>query len=191
MAYVFGYGSLVNCNTHGYRAISTCRLAGWRRQWCHWIDRPDRRAVSLTIVPMRGGFVDGIIALPATEQWGELDEREAGYSRVSVRDAIGECKPVTAGVVTYQSQSHKEGSADYPIFQSYLDTVLEGFFQQFGEAGVDGFIETTDGWATPILRDRAAPRYPRACSLTDEQAARFDRALEKKRVRYLEIEAFE
>jgi len=186
VAYVFGYGSLVNCDTHTFRAVSTARLDGWRRQWCHWIDRPERRAVSLTIVPVKGAYVDGLIAMPAPEQWPDLDAREAGYFQVPVNPSFSSDPPVPASVVTYQSETHKAGSASHPIYQSYLDTVLLGFAARFGDTGIETFIDTTDGWETPILRDRAAPRYPRALALSAAQIERIDTALAKRNVTYLE-----
>jgi len=44
---------------------------------------------------------------------------------------------------------------------SYLDVVVQGYEQVFGEAGVAAFFASTDGWDAPILNDRDAPQYPR------------------------------
>ena len=48
---------------------------------------------------------------------------------------------------------------------SYLDVVLQGFFQIYGETGLKHFFETTDGWDRPIQNDRATPIYPRSREL--------------------------
>ena len=47
-AYFFGYGSLVNRNTHGYAPCHTARATGWRRTWARMADRP---LAILTVVP--------------------------------------------------------------------------------------------------------------------------------------------
>ena len=38
-------------------------------------------------------------------------------------------------------------------------------------------MATTDGWHVPVLDDRAAPRYPRAQTLTDRERILVDDAL--------------
>ena len=48
------------------------------------------------------------------------------------------------------------------VMVSSVAVVVQGFSAEFGQAGVARFFASTDGWDTPILNDRAAPRYPRA-----------------------------
>ncbi len=52
--------------------------------------------------------------------------------------------------------------ATHPVLLSYIDVVVQGFLWEFGEAGVERFFDSTDGWAAPILNDRAEPVYLRA-----------------------------
>jgi hypothetical protein len=52
--------------------------------------------------------------------------------------------------------------------------VVQGFLHEFGEAGVAAFFDTTDGWDTPVLNDRAAPRYPRHKVLSAAETALVD-----------------
>ena len=59
-AYFFGYGSLVNRNTHGYAPCHTARATGWRRTWARMADRP---LAILTVVPDPDSEIDGLIAL--------------------------------------------------------------------------------------------------------------------------------
>ena len=66
---------------------------------------------------------------------------------------------------------------DHPILLSYLDVVLQGYLHVFGEAGVQHFMETTDGWDTDVLNDRANPIYPRAQSLSADEIALVDACL--------------
>jgi hypothetical protein len=53
------------------------------------------------------------------------------------------------------------GNGGAPVTLSYLDVVIEGFWTEFGPAGVARFFESTTGWAA-VLDDRSAPSYPRA-----------------------------
>ena len=64
-----------------------------------------------------------------------------------------------------------------PILLSYLDVVIQGFHEHFGEEGVSNFFATTDNWEHPILDDRDAPQYPRATTLTDFERALVDKGL--------------
>ena len=68
-----------------------------------------------------------------------------------------------------------EGS--HPILLSYLDTVVQGFLREFGEAGAARFFETTRGWGAGIQDDRDAPLYPRAQPTTLRERAIVDAAL--------------
>ena len=52
---------------------------------------------------------------------------------------------------------------------SYLDVVVQGYLRTFGPDGALRFFETTDGWGSPILNDRAAPRYPRHQQLDPDE----------------------
>ena len=52
---------------------------------------------------------------------------------------------------------------------SYLDVVVQGYLRTFGPDGADRFFATTDGWDTPILNDRKAPRYSRHQQLSPDE----------------------
>ncbi|MEY8843070.1 gamma-glutamylcyclotransferase, partial [Cribrihabitans sp. XS_ASV171] len=66
-----------------------------------------------------------------------------------------------------------------PILLSYLDVVVQGYLRVFGVDGADRFFATTDGWESPILDDRAEPRYPRHRRLKDEERAFVDDRLSR------------
>ena len=55
--------------------------------------------------------------------------------------------------------------------------VVQGFLREYGIDGVQRFFDTTRGWDTPILNDRAAPKYPRAQELTAQETALVDQHL--------------
>lgn len=149
----FGYGSLVNARTHDNPIEAPATVAGFRRRWL----ASARRPVSfLSIVEDPGGWVDGVIARLASGDWAALDAREAAYDRLML-------PPPHEGVAIYRAAPEHvdpEGHGK-PILMSYLETVIGGFLDIFGEAGVERFFASTDGWETPVLDDRAAPLYPR------------------------------
>jgi hypothetical protein len=68
-------------------------------------------------------------------------------------------------------------AAPHPILLSYLDTVVQGYLREFGEAGAARFFETTTGWEAGIHDDRTDPVYPRAQDTTDRERALVDAAL--------------
>lgn len=166
----FGYGSLVNRRTHDYPEVTRLTVPGWRRAWRH---TGLRDVAFLTAVPDAGSEIDGLSAGVPGGDWAALDLREAAYIRT----------PLPDGPLIYHipDDLHAPASADHPILLSYLDVVVQGYLTEFGEDGVDRFFATTDGWHAPIRDDRAAPRYPRAQTLTDAERTLVDAHLDRVR----------
>lgn len=167
----FGYGSLVNRATHDYPGARAATLPGWRRVWVHTAARP---VAFLSAEPSPGTAIAGLVADVPGGDWAALDAREFAYAR----------HPVTAetvsGTLTVQVYAVPQGqspTADHPILLSYLDAVVQGFLREYGAEGAAGFFATTAGWQAPVLDDRAAPRYPRAQSLTASERATVDDGL--------------
>ena len=77
-AWFFGYGSLVNRDTHHFQGAQPAQLAGWRRVWRHTDLRP---VAFLTVVPDPNGVIDGLIAPVPEGDWAALDIREGAYVR--------------------------------------------------------------------------------------------------------------
>ena len=205
----FGYGSLVNRQTRPpTEAFEATSVAGWQRSWSHRVNNPEAASVelvcassttggldsvsaqsgpetpvgysTLTVVPAPGVQIDGVVVSINARDLPTLDEREKGYSRCTVQSVKS-----TDPVAMYVSQSEHVNtvSSAYPLVQSYVDCVLAGFLTVFGWEGVDRFIATTTGWATPILADRAAPLYPRAVSLEPDLEQLFDERIAAARTR--------
>lgn len=170
--YFFGYGSLVNTRSHSYPDPHPATLNGWRRAW---VATPRFGVVLLTGVPTPGHSIDGLIAAVPGADWAALDARESGYARVPAHGNIDHAHPATLEITVYvvQRKNMLERSSQM-ILLSYLDVVVQGFHEVFGEAGVQRFFETTDGWDTPILNDRVDPLYPRYQQLTRQQTALVD-----------------
>lgn len=156
----FGYGSLVNRQTHDYPGIARTTVRGWRRAWRA---TPINHVSFLTGEPCAESQIDGLSADVPLGDWRALDLRESGYLRT----------PLPEGPQIYHIPTDLHGPAGdvRPILLSYLDVVVQGFLREFGADGVTRFFDTTAGWDTPVRDDRAAPEYPRAQRLTPEETA--------------------
>ena len=131
-----------------------------------------RKATFLSIALAPDARIQGLTALVQGGDWQALDAREAGYERREAAHQITHdlAQQVPCAVYTIpQSKAAEERPSSAPILLSYLDVVLQGFMQIYGEAGARGFMDTTDHWTRPVLDDRAAPLYPRHQKLEDRQ----------------------
>lgn len=181
--FFFGYGSLVNRATHDYPDVAKARLRGWARTW----KRTRLRQVAfLTAVRAPGAEIDGVIAAVPDADWTALDAREYAYDRHEVTD-LDHGAPGQPSVSIYATkpEHHTDASEEHPILLSYLDTVIQGYLREFGEAGAAGFFDSTLGWDAPVLDDRAAPIYPRATEVSGDERAVVDAALAARGVRRL------
>ncbi|MCX7560345.1 gamma-glutamylcyclotransferase [Sulfitobacter sp. F26204] len=170
--YFFGYGSLVNRNTHAYPDSHPARLTGWRRAWVPSVafDR-----VFLSVIPDPDTTIEGLIAAVPGADWDALDARETGYVRLNSGDAIIHPLSPSPPIAHYAVPAQDHGvTRCNTIILSYLDVVVQGFLREYGEGGVQAFFDTTDGWDTPILNDRAAPQYPRHQTLSPAEIALVD-----------------
>lgn len=175
--YFFGYGSLVNTKSHTYPDARPATLNGWRRAW---VTTPRFGVVLLTGVPAPGHSIQGLIAAVPDADWEALDAREGGYARLPARHAVDHDHPHDPDIAVYAvaPENHLQRE-DHMILLSYLDVVVQGFEEIFGTAGVQAFFDTTDGWDTPVLDDRADPMYPRHQVLSAAQTALVDGHLDR------------
>jgi len=176
--FFFGYGSLVNRNTHTYDESRPARVKGWRRQWRH---TSLREVAYLTVHEAPGHEIDGLIAAVPHGDWQALDAREHAYDRLHLMgDHVDHDHPEDILVHMYKTSPGNDAhpSVRHPILQSYLDTVILGYINVFGEAGAHHFFETTDGWDSPVLDDRAEPIYPRFVTPSLKEKAFIDNHLD-------------
>lgn len=156
-------------------------LSGWVRQWMHCIETPHGKICALTVAPDAHGEVAGLVLFQSTAGLAELDQRESGYSRVRVPVLLEKPESTTAELecFTYVGDSahYKHGSDEYPIWRSYLDCILVGYFELGGRAGMENFIASTQGWDAPILDDCRMPLYPRAVALSSDLERMIDDTL--------------
>jgi hypothetical protein len=173
--YFFGYGSLVNRQTHAYPDARPAHVQGWRRAWQ---GTTVRELAFLTAVPDPAGEIVGLIAAVPGADWAALDVRESAYARHPVT-AMGHGLSAEPAVQIYAVEEVNKNAAQHPILLSYLDAVVQGYLHEYGEAGAQAFFDTTDGWHLPILNDRSAPIYPRAQVLTDAEQGVVDDNLDR------------
>ena len=174
----FGYGSLVNTATHIYPNAQKAMLSGWRRAW---VRNGGYDAILLTAVPADPSEkIQGLIAAVPNADWAALDARETGYRRIPSEGKVSHGGDPSTDIAHYAVVAEDMLTAgNQVILLSYLDVVIQGYLQQFGEDGVDAFFATTDGWDMPILNDRAAPRYPRSQILSASETALVDGHLDR------------
>jgi len=187
LVHYFGYGSLVNRATRpaGEDCVNAV-LSGWRRVWNHRVEgAASFRAgcTSLSIEPHPGEIAGVIVPLP-TRLLAELDAREAGYDRLALpaTDFViddGSMLGPDDTVFAYRSRqaNRRDPQPGYPVLQTYVDCVMAGYHQRFGEAGLQAFLDSTRGWEGLRRDDRASPDYPRAVPLAPERLAHFDAIL--------------
>ena len=167
----FGYGSLVNRTTHIYSDTAPATLRGWRR--C-WVATQGRETSYLSVRPAAGHEILGLIARVPGDDWAALDERETGYSRFDISHTVAHGKlDIPVQVYAVPEETHDPAQAG-GILLSYLDVVVQGFLTEFGRDGVTAFFDTTDGWDTPVLNDRADPIYPRHRQLSASETQLVD-----------------
>ncbi|MGP9790315.1 gamma-glutamylcyclotransferase [Roseinatronobacter sp. NSM] len=180
--YFFGYGSLVNRQTHDYTDAHRAAIRGWRREWrySHRLDK-----TFLSVVPDTDARIDGLIARVPRADWAALDLRETGYGRHMVPpDRLHHESPVTVAAQVYAVPLDASALPDvsHHIHLSYLDVVVAGFLAEFGTDGVTRFFATTTGWGA-VLNDRASPLYPRARPTTPALREMVDDSLSQLRVK--------
>lgn len=174
--FFFGYGSLVNRATHDFPQASPARITGWRRGW-RYTDL--REAAFLTAIVDPVTTIQGLIAHVPNNDWIALDEREKAYDRVAVTSAVDHPlrHDIDIAVYAVPTQRYSQPTTKHPILLSYLDVVIQGYLQEFGEDGAHQFFKTTDGWDIPVLNDRQSPRYSRHQILSDHETAFVDHHL--------------
>lgn len=179
----FGYGSLVNRDTRpdAENAVNAT-LKGWRRVWEHRVRSADeqRRCTSLSIEPA-DEQIDGVLVTIPVDELAALDHREAGYERLSLpgSDFVSPEGVCADKVYLYRSLGCNRHPADstHPILQSYVDCVMAGYQQRFGDDGLNRMLHTTRAWNTALFNDRQLPRYPRSVTVPEQQLIEFDARL--------------
>jgi len=188
----FGYGSLVNRDTHRTDTFGAVRASvrGWRR---YWQGRPRPVGIPISFLSVKAEIdpeheLPGLLVFDRVENLPALDERERNYHRRTVdpeRIAVSNDLAVEVPIYIYEGKQEHTPGTGHAILQSYLDAVLQGYLYEYGVEAVRRFVADTHAFDnTPVIRDRHTPRYPRSVTLTQEQRKLFDDALEAHGVTY-------
>ncbi len=186
--FFFGYGSLVNRQTHTYPNARRAKVTGWQRAW----RRASQRGwCYLTAIAAPNAELWGLAAVVPGADWQALDRREAAYER-HLTEAhldedsrpVGQDQPQISIYAIAPDKQHQPDDSS-PVLLSYLDVVVQGYLREFGEEGVTHFFNTTHGWDAPILDDRHAPNYPRHQALDHQERALVDEELERLAARII------
>jgi len=170
-SFFFGYGSLVNLSTHSYKTYQKTYVDGWRRRWCHTILRS---TPFLSVYPVANQRIYGLTAKVTNDDWTELDKRENGYERLEISSTSLTGPTQKTQIYSVPNKNFRYTNINNRILLSYLDCVIQGYLQQFGEEGAASFFETTDDWNIKINNDRLNPIYPRHVEISKSEKAFVD-----------------
>jgi hypothetical protein len=188
----FGYGSLVNRDTHRTETYGAVRASvqGWRR---HWQGRPHHADNPISLLSVKAASdceheLPGLLVFDRLENLPAVDEREFNYHRRTVdpeRLMVSNDLNLDVPIYIYEGKPEHAPDTGHAILQSYLDAVLQGYLYEYGREAVRSFIADTHAFDdTPVIRDRHAPRYTRAVTLSEEERSLFDEALQAHGVKY-------
>ena len=94
----FGYGSLVNLQTHQYLNPRPTKIKGWKRKW---VSSNIHDIAFLSVSPCDLTILHGMRASTKNIGWKALDLRETGYIRHSLDN--------------YNMQEHQQCSIYFPL----------------------------------------------------------------------------
>lgn len=185
----FGFGSLVNRATRPpEESALSARLWGWQRVWNHRVTDPYRGqpCTSLNIEPLASrsaGSIEGVVVRMPAEALPDLDAREFGYERLALPASDFDLPDEFEGdiIMVYRSREENRhiASEEHPVLQSYVDCVMAGYLERFGQNGLYSLVSSTRGWDRPRLNDRDTPFYPRWVPVDEEQRQLFDHCLDQ------------
>ena len=192
----FGFGSLVNRNTlpDNHVCAIPATLKGWRR---HWQARPKESMKSfgpqtlalLSVHEDATCEIRGLLIIDKAKNIPALKKREHSYNDVelSIADLILENNDLTefsnVSVHVHVSPVRPASQKPMAILRSYLDVVMQGYYREYGEGGLEMLMQTTNGFDLPISEDRHSPIYPRHQPISKQETAIFDEVLANQRWR--------
>jgi hypothetical protein len=179
----FGYGSLVNRDTHRTRTLGAVKATvnGWRRHWQGRSYHSDDFHSMLSVKPDVSHDLPGLLVFDHITSLQAMDEREGGYDRRVIDPArlkIEADLDFDGPVYIYEGRAPMVNGQRHGILQSYLDAVLQGYMNEYGQDHVVRFLTETHAFDnTPVIKDRHAPRYSRPVRLGDKERDLFDELL--------------
>eukprot|EP00588_Corethron_pennatum_P012599 CAMPEP_0194276572 /NCGR_PEP_ID=MMETSP0169-20130528/9126_1 /TAXON_ID=218684 /ORGANISM="Corethron pennatum, Strain L29A3" /LENGTH=1199 /DNA_ID=CAMNT_0039020315 /DNA_START=42 /DNA_END=3641 /DNA_ORIENTATION=+ len=150
---------------------------GYRRGW-NFRSNTGFTALGIVKDETGGTAINGVLFRIPHSMFAGFDRREVGYDRVAVgrdhfeliplaaeggdgKDVALDIRP-TEKVWVYvpQASFRCEANEEYPILQSYVDTVMQGCLSWGGEDMAKSFVATTAGWSPYFLNDTPSSRRP-------------------------------
>lgn len=180
----FGFGSLVNKHTlrTSYVDIVPATLEGFGRHWQARSKTFENSVSLLSVHQDATSSIKGMVVFDLAENLPLVDEREAGYTRHALEReqlAVSNSADLPDELYVYIADEAEDATDSGALLQSYLDAVMQGFRNEYGNEGVSHFIDTTKGFERMIHLDRHRPYYPRSVDLSAEEAALFDAELRR------------
>lgn len=171
--YIFGYGSLMNSSSRRNTLPSDTvgipvLVHGLERTWSYKCDKSKYTAVAVKSGPSACNGVLFELTDPM-HYLSMLDEREKEYERTVIHhsNVVGWNSKVSlwngdnAIIWVYQLPNSTKSvhfpSIDYPIPQSYIDTIIAGCLN-YGQEFTRAFLQLTRGWTRGcLMNDRQKP----------------------------------
>lgn len=180
----FGYGSLVNRDTHRTDIVeaSPAILNGWKRCWRPRRDTSVFNVAILSVREQSGTSTEGLLVIDRAENLPAIDERERAYDRVRLHpDQLQHNAKLPANCPIYVYEVPVEPELTFGtqrILRSYLEAVLQGYLLEHGFEAMSRFVCETEAFHIGILDDRANPLYQRSVELSHEQRDLIDAVLD-------------
>lgn len=182
--YIFGYGSLINTcsrNRTGNTGKSYPVLVhGLQRAWGN-VD--GSYPIAPLVVKPGKGVCNGVLIEVDEQGLRDFDQREHGYQRIQISAEQVELLEHTGlalaePIWVYINTRAQDPCEQYPITQTYVDTVIAGCLSvsyQFAEM----FVATTSGWQHPYCNDRHQPKYGNLAGVDDKARELIDLLIEE------------
>eukprot|EP01135_Chromosphaera_perkinsii_P006849 Nk52_evm4s621 gene=Nk52_evmTU4s621 len=174
--YVFGYGSLINKNSclktlDDVQELIPVRVSGLERSWNVQAFHHSYTAVGVRQVNNENSVCNGVLMKvhQPTQNIPLLDKRERYYSRVelSSKNVMPHAnftfpeEMSDAIIYTYVVNEEKRPCVNFPIAQSYVDTILDGCLS-YGHSFAEEFLKNTKGWENVWINERERPLYKKS-----------------------------
>lgn len=178
--YIMGYGSLLSTDSRQrYSQMQVTAIPasvkGWQRSWITRSESEQQTYVGA--MPDFNSSINGAL-LPVTGLSPSLRTREQDYHFVAVpieQISLYVTDSEQSALIQQlenkkiwlcESKSKQSATADFPIYQSYVDTCMAGCFEFGIEYFAKQFALQTSLLDTHWVNDRSVPQYPRAANIT-------------------------
>ena len=152
--YIFSYGSLINKNslakTIGIKNAKEAKeiiVRGYERGWRNHVHHEYR--TGLGIIKKEDSKVNGVIFEIDEKYLKNLDKREYGFKRKEILNQTY----VDGHLWSFFVADPKTPTKEFPIAQSYVDTVIAGCLTHNKEFAKE-FVKSTVNWKFPYVNDR-------------------------------------